>query len=184
MVGKTCGRGRTKGIITGSGMELDYTLTLRRQAESEKQIEKNADHLSLERAGHPFGRQATAALRDLSPGAGRGHRPQPQGPGAVGIAGSGRTAPGPFGAAAAHHEAASTKKLSAGAIINVDFRAFDRKQVAMFRAHPQPSRIPASRWLLGQALYSARTPWDQTPAPPPRGPLPGLARPPTRTSPT
>src|SRR5208282_5644367 len=93
MVGR---RGRSsagKGIIK-LDMTLDYTLAFKKQEKSFVLLKKYGSHLSFARAGHPLARTKTPDVRQLSSGLGRRHRFGAGRPGAMGTAGSRRTASG------------------------------------------------------------------------------------------
>src|SRR6267142_3289066 len=76
-------------------IELDYNLAYRRQEKKIKITKNNADYLSVENPGHSFQGPATASLRQLSFGAGGGHRLGTRRERPVGIARPRRVAPPP-----------------------------------------------------------------------------------------
>src|SRR5437870_13262607 len=95
MVGRTCGRGSSKGIMLASGIRLDYSLAYAEQAQTVKNVKQNADHLSLESPSDALAGKTAPLLCQFSVGLGGGHRPGRGRNRPMGITRPGRAAPAP-----------------------------------------------------------------------------------------
>src|SRR2546425_6819606 len=91
MVGRTCGRGSSKGIMLASDMVIEYNLSHERQAQTEKKDANHPNHLSLESPGDAFAGKTTPILCQLPLGLSRRDRLEGGGDCPMGVAGPGRT---------------------------------------------------------------------------------------------
>src|SRR6266403_3534760 len=124
VVGNRGWRERGKGKMVAV-MELDYNLARRRQAKNDKKHKKNADYLSVENPGHSFQGPAAASLRQLSFGAGGGHRLGTRRKRPMGIVRPRRVAPPPPGGIAAQQPAPGPQKMNRLPLISWLFRLVD-----------------------------------------------------------
>ena len=133
-------------------MQLVYNLAYDSQASFCRKVKKNAtDHLSVESPSHLLAGTETPALREFPPGFGRRHRPQPRRSSPMGVAGSGRTAPGSH-SPAGNRQTPITPKVTSALNYNRRFCGFWAKSQGY--SHTR-TKIPLGKFVWDKLYLRA-----------------------------